>query len=471
MVGILIVNLNNLELTKNCIDSLKKQINQEFRIYLFDQNSNEQGTFEYLNECENNNMFVYRNSENVPLNYIWNNFKYICGYEYLCFLNNDIVVSNTFVDDIIKIFINEPTVGVVIHVTNNNDYIKSKNNLEYAIFNNNNNVLYQGWDFAIRNSIIPDIPKQLTIFGGDDYIFAKISSQGYKVAMAFSSPIIHFKAKTRVKIINIGEIQRNDGIAYAELFRTENLTSLCATIHNGICSATPEPNMKLIQNKNCVFTAFIGDYDLPLSTTHTKLPDWDYICFTDNKEIKSDFWRVIYIENNHNNFLYNIKLGKYFKTNFYKYLLSYENLLWLDERITITNNINNYLNYLNYKDIVFLKHPDTLNILEEFERVINSKRESTKMVDIIRNRYAELGYDYSNGLISSGVILFKNNEKTIKFFKEWWNEIEHYSSSDQLSANFVLWKNPELNYVMLSGILNNQDFMRQPRTTQVFKHE
>src|ERR1035437_9778184 len=103
MIGVLIVNLNNLELTKNCIDTLQKQINQNFKIYLFDQNSDEKGTPEFMNWCNNNDIIIYKNTENIPLNYLWNNFKNICNYEYLCFLNNDIELSNTFIDDTIKI--------------------------------------------------------------------------------------------------------------------------------------------------------------------------------------------------------------------------------------------------------------------------------------------------------------------------------------------------------------------------------
>lgn len=467
MVGVLIVNLNNLQLTKNCINSLKKQLNTNFNIYLFDQNSDEIDTGEYLNNCEKEGISVYRNSENVPLNHLWNNFKNICDNKYLCFLNNDVVLSNTFIDDTIKILNIEPTVGAVIHVTNNPKYLQAKNNLEYKIFTEK--PLYQGWDFTIRKSIMPEIPKTLQIFGGDDYIFAKINNLGHKIAIAYSSPIIHYKEKTRTKILNIGAIQKKDAKIFGQLISSEGLLQIDSTMNHGISYKFPQPDVQLTQNKNCVFTAIIGDYDGLVNTEYQKLPNWDYICFTDNSNIKSDFWRVIYVQNNIKDYLHNVKLARFFKTNFMKHLSSYENLMWIDARITLINNINEYLNNLNDNDIVFLKHPSARSISEEFKRVLGSI-EKVEMIEKIRNRYTELGYKYDNGLISSGVMLFRNNNKIIKFFNEWWYEIENYSHRDQLSANFVLWRNPEIKYVMLSGMINKY-FKQLKRNTEPFRYE
>ena len=467
MVGILIVNLNNLQLTKNCIDSLKKQINTNFKIHLFDQNSDEQGTIKYLEQCEKNDILVYRNSENVPLNHLWNKFKTISNCDYLCFLNNDVVVSNTFIDDTIKILDTEPTVGAVIHITNNPYYLHSKNVLEYKIFNEL--PLYQGWDFTMRRSVMPEIPAVLQIFGGDDYMFAKINTLGYKIAIAYSSPIIHYKEKTRVKIPNIREIQTKDATNFINLIKTEKLQQIDSTMNHGISPKFPQSNMQLTQNKNCVFTAIIGDYDGLISTTYPKHSNWDYICFTDNANIKSDFWRIIYVRNNTEDYESNIKLARYYKTNFHVHLSSYENLMWIDARITIIDDINEYLTNLNNKDIVFLKHPNALNILQEFDRVEGSI-ERSEMINMIKKRYAEFSYKYDNGLISSGVMLFRNNNKTIKFFKEWWYEIDKFSHRDQLSANFVLWRNSRIKYVVKSGMINKY-FKQLRRNTKPFRYE
>jgi len=243
MIGVLIVNYNNIELTKNCIESLDKQNNKKFEIYLFDQNSDEVGTSEFLTQCEEKKIKVFKNSENVPLNHLWNDFKNICPHRMLCFLNNDVVLSKTFIDDTTNVFNTNSKVGIVIHVTNNPQYLKAEKTLKYAILEP---AFYQGWDFTIKRSLMPEIPKELKIFAGDDYIFAKVNSLGYKVAMVFSSPIIHYKERTRKLINNINEIQQSDTAHFYNLLKSENLKQVNHIFDSGLSLKYPTENMKLI---------------------------------------------------------------------------------------------------------------------------------------------------------------------------------------------------------------------------------
>jgi glycosyltransferase involved in cell wall biosynthesis len=242
-VGVVVVNLNQLQLTKKCISDLLNQKNKNFEIYLYDQNSHEEGTLEFLKECENNNVITFRNNENVPLNYIWNNFKNICDCEYLCFLNNDIELSNMFIDDTMNILKSQPLVGFVIHVTNHPKYLTTTKNLNYKILNP---AYYQGWDFTLRRSVIPEIPKELIIFGGDDYIFARGVNEGWKVALVYSSPIIHYSSKTRESVSNIAEIQANDAKHFYRILAEEKLQQINITTNVGLCERAPQPNMKII---------------------------------------------------------------------------------------------------------------------------------------------------------------------------------------------------------------------------------
>ena len=54
----------------------------------------------------------------------------------------------------------------------------------------------QGWDPVFRKSCYTTIPKNLEFFYGDDYIFSKLYSSGYKGAYVLNSPIIHFERST-----------------------------------------------------------------------------------------------------------------------------------------------------------------------------------------------------------------------------------------------------------------------------------
>lgn len=220
----------------------------------------------------------------------------------------------------------------------------------------------------------------------------------------------------------------------------------------------------MMKNENCIYTTIIGNYDNIPKLRVKKEENWDYICFTDNKDLKSDVWEIVYVENNGNSQLENSRLSRYFKTNYYNYLSSYTTILYVDARIKIVGNINNYLKYLTGYDIVFNKHPEANNIEEEMGRVLKGKLEKKEVIDKIKKRYEDFNYKYDNGLFVGGFLLYKNNEKTLKFFKEWWYEIKNYSYRDQLSLNFVLKNNSALKYKVINyNNTRSKYFKQEPR--------
>lgn len=188
-----VVNINRLQYTKNLISGLTKQTKQ-CAIRLVDQHSSEYGTEEYLKYIEHTTSIdVKRNTYNVPLNWLWNNFYKTTYSDYLCFLNNDILVPSNFVEDTINIFEKEPQVGCVVHATNHPDYCKVTD-LNYKILSDK---IVQGWDFTIRREAYNEIPRSLQVFGGDDYLFIEMYRSGWKTAVVLSSPIIHFNGASR----------------------------------------------------------------------------------------------------------------------------------------------------------------------------------------------------------------------------------------------------------------------------------
>jgi len=194
---ILVVNINNLQFTKNCINDLLQQ-DVSFDLTLVDQNSSEQNTDEWLNELNINwnkpdcKLYIQRNKDNVDLNRVWNDFYQSTNNEYLCFLNNDIRLTDNFVSDNENIFKIEKTVGCVVHATNHPLYM-SKKSLEYVIIDER---IKQGWDFTLRRNCYNIIPKELKVYCGDDFLFEMLYRSGYNVAFALSSPIIHYQGKS-----------------------------------------------------------------------------------------------------------------------------------------------------------------------------------------------------------------------------------------------------------------------------------
>lgn len=194
-IRVLVVNLNNKEYTSNCLLNLLSQTYQNFKITVVDQNSTEVGTKETFKKFINDRIeFVY-NKENKPLNHVWNWFYKTYKEDILCFLNNDVIITDNFISDTVELFTKESNVGIAVHSTNHDNYTEKKSTLEYTIVEPN---LYrQGWDFSIRRNIFKLIPEELKTYCGDDFLFYKLYEQKYDLAYITSSPMIHFEGQSK----------------------------------------------------------------------------------------------------------------------------------------------------------------------------------------------------------------------------------------------------------------------------------
>ena len=191
---VLILNLNNLEYTKQCVEDLSNQDNQDFELTIIDQGSTERGTKEYLLSLFNEHDIIF-NQINESVNKMWNWFHEKYDEDLLCFLNNDVRLPHNFISDTIKVFEKEEKVGVVVHATNHLKYQKILPELEYVVVPKFVNM--QGWDYTIRRECFTKIPEQLKIYCGDDFLYHNLYEKGYDMAYVLSSPIIHYEGQSK----------------------------------------------------------------------------------------------------------------------------------------------------------------------------------------------------------------------------------------------------------------------------------
>lgn len=193
-ISILIVNLNNLQFTKDCVNDLLSQ-DCEFKLTIIDQNSSEEGTREYFSTLPENIEFI-QNDYNVNLNQLWNWFVLKSNTPYICLLNNDVRIAPNFLSSAIQVLEKEPNVAIVNHVSNNKKYSEWHSELNYKIIEY---PYRQGWDPIFRKECYNQIPNDLSFFYGDDYIYSKIYSSGMKGAYILNSPMIHFERSTTIE--------------------------------------------------------------------------------------------------------------------------------------------------------------------------------------------------------------------------------------------------------------------------------
>ncbi len=244
-ISVLLVNLNNLEYTKQCLDDL---LNQDivFNLRLVDQNSSETGTKEFFHDFftkHSNGEFygkidyleILNTGFNKPLNHLWNDYVKESSTEFICLLNNDVRISPNFLSSSISVLEKEPYVGFVNHVTNNLTYSSWSDSLEYVIMET---PYRQGWDPTFRKSFYNQIPQNLNFFYGDDFIYSKLYESGYKGAYILNSPMIHFERSTTIEKGGQRDCSDDGGV-----FHTLNLEYKNLTFNEGLCRWKPEFNI------------------------------------------------------------------------------------------------------------------------------------------------------------------------------------------------------------------------------------
>ena len=76
-------------------------------------------------------------------------------------------------------------------------------------------------------------------------------------------------------------------------------------------------------------------------------------------------------------------------------------------------------------------------------------------------RYLDEGYPQHNGLATNPIILRNHNDsEVINVMEDWWTEIKYGSRRDQLSFDYIAWKN-DFNFVYLQGDSRNNEYFVQ----------
>ena len=214
--------------------------------------------------------------------------------------------------------------------------------------------------------------------------------------------------------------------------------------------------------KKILYTTIFGGYD---DITTPKLPrDWDWKCFTEKNSIP------LYSDNTRN--------AKKFKILPHRYLQDYEYSIFIDGNMYVVGNVDELIEkYLNDSNIAFFDHNKNIMdprdcIYDEYNAIINLgkndpnqnyKDDPQTMYDQVK-RYQDEGYPSHNGLITGMVILRRHNEKDcIRVMEDWWTEIKYGSKRDQLSFNYVAWKNKTKFNYMDGDSRNNEYFTRDTK--------
>ena len=206
------------------------------------------------------------------------------------------------------------------------------------------------------------------------------------------------------------------------------------------------------KNKKVVYTVITGGYDKLIEVK--KEEGFDYICFTDNKNLTSNSWDVRELpEEVKNSDLDGVRKQRKIKVMPHLYLPDYELSVYIDGNVEITGDLSNFVakkcgsksGYLFMK-----KHPDRDCIYEEAEACIKYKKGDADVFKKQIQAYKEEGFPEHYGLTETNVLVrYHNNKNCVKLMEAWWHEIETKSHRDQLSLFYCIWKIGNVDFTLL----------------------
>lgn len=184
-------------------------------------------------------------------------------------------------------------------------------------------------------------------------------------------------------------------------------------------------------NKYCVATCIFNDYDLvrePLIIDN----DCDYYLFTDNKNLTSDNWQIIYLQNFDTNLLTGVQKTYMWKYSLYKYipnLSNYDYIIRIDASILIVNSLNEIIRQMcEYKyDLSIGIHPDRNNRFDEYSVWESARNLESRFIEQYNN-FANDVMQNNNyyGLCENTVQIYKCNKNVFNLLDSCYAYINYY---------------------------------------------
>lgn len=193
--------------------------------------------------------------------------------------------------------------------------------------------------------------------------------------------------------------------------------------------------------KIAVITSLFG-LDTKLRDPSIKFEGVDYIAFVEKKHSNCVVWdQRIALNFTLDERFNGRRNAKIYKVLPHLFLPEYDYWFWMDSTHDVVTDPKKIIkDYLSDSDIALWKHTDRDCAYEE-ARIINQLNYDFKdLVDGQVKYYESVGYPKNNGLYELPASIRKNTERIKILNLRWWEQICRYSSRDQISMPFVLWK-------------------------------
>lgn len=218
-----------------------------------------------------------------------------------------------------------------------------------------------------------------------------------------------------------------------------------------------------MEERIVIYTAIFGSRDVLHEPKYIP-KNCDFVCFTD-RFFSSRIWdvrRVVPPVADDS-----IRSARHYKILPHRYFPEYNISVWIDGNVLITGDIRELIDtYLRDADLAGFDHVayekiPLHSVAEQAQALLKpgqDKRNHESFENIERQAivYKRKGFPDNSGLLWTMTLLRRHNKpQVIKTMEDWWREIMEYSKRDQMSFNYVAWKNNfNFNYIPFDGSKN-----------------
>lgn len=216
-----------------------------------------------------------------------------------------------------------------------------------------------------------------------------------------------------------------------------------------------------------VYTCITGKYD-NLIEPHIKPDNIDYFVVTSNEISSDSLWKKIDINNFEEikDLPDNLKC-RYIKLHPYRIFKEYKYSIYVDGNFEIYTDFSEHINRLSKIGFSTFKHCQRKCVYEEIDACKLLHKANDSDIDKYHNRLINADMPKNYGLIETGMLVRKHNDKRcVKIMEDWWNEINSYIHRDQLTLPYVLYKNN----VQIDEIATLGNNIRQDYSFEIVSH-
>ena len=184
-------------------------------------------------------------------------------------------------------------------------------------------------------------------------------------------------------------------------------------------------------NKIVCYTCVTGGYD-SLKEPSVVPDNIDFICFTDNMQLRSLVWNIKPIPDDLQ-FLSNIKKQRVVKICPHRYLSEYDISIWVDGNILVKGDLNKFIAQYDLDKVSFYTrvHPKRDCIYDEMEACARAGKDKKEIMQPQIDKYRAEGYPEHIGMAETNIILRKHNEPDcVKLGNLWASELLKHSHRD-----------------------------------------